>query len=151
MASLEAICIAPTAGAPMQAVSEVEAVPGVGLAGDRYLLGIGYYSPTPGFREVTLFEAEVLDWLAAEHRVTFTPTDHRRNLTTRGISLPTLLGRRFRIGQVVLEGMKDCPPCTHLEDIVHQRVLHPLVGRGGLRAKILEGGPLRIGAPIELD
>jgi MOSC domain-containing protein YiiM len=151
MASLEAICIAPAAAAPMQALSEVEAVPGVGLSGDRYLLGIGYYSPTPGFREVTLFEAEVLDWLASEHDISFSPTDHRRNLTTRGISLSSLLGHRFRIGEVLLEGMKDCPPCTHLEGIVHKPVLRPLTGRGGLRGRIVEGGTLRVGDPIALD
>ena len=148
MASLEAICVAPAAGAPMQALSEVEAVPGAGLSGDRYLLGIGFYSPQPGFREVTLFEAEVLDWLASQHGLSFSPTEHRRNLTTRGVRLMDLLGQRFRIGQVVLEGMKDCPPCEHLVSLVHKPVLHPLVGRGGLRARILEGGTLRVGDPV---
>jgi MOSC domain-containing protein YiiM len=135
----------------MRSLVEVEAVPGTGLAGDRYLLGIGYYSPTPGERQVTLFEAEVLDWLAAEHGIAFSPTEHRRNLTTRGVSLPSLLGRRFRIGgQVLLEGVKDCPPCIHLEGLVHKPVLQPLVGRGGLRARILEGGSLRVGDALVL-
>src|SRR5919202_4695152 len=153
MASLEAICVAPSAGAPMQALSEVEATPGAGLSGDRYALGIGYYSPRPtdpGAREVTLFEAEVLDWLATEHGIAFSPTEHRRNLTTRGISLPTLLGRRFRIGQVLLEGVKDCPPCTHLEGLVHKPVLQPLTDRGGLRARVVEGGLLRVGDALTL-
>ena len=137
----------------MQARSEIEATPGAGLAGDRYALGIGYYSPRPtdpGAREVTLFEAEVLDWLAAEHGIAFTPTEHRRNLTTRGVSLPSLLGRRFRIGQVLLEGVKDCPPCTHLEGLVHKPVLHPLTDRGGLRARVVEGGLLRVGDALTL-
>ena len=153
MGSLEAICVAPAAGAPMQARSEIEVTPGAGLAGDRYALGIGYYSPRPtdpGAREVTLFEAEVLDWLATEHGIAFSPTEHRRNLTTRGISLPTLLGRRFRIGQVLLEGVKDCPPCTHLEGLVHKPVLQPLTDRGGLRARVLEGGLLRVGDALTL-
>jgi MOSC domain-containing protein YiiM len=151
MGHLEAICVAPTAGAPMQALSEVEALPGAGLAGDRYALGIGYYSPRPtdpGAREVTLFEAEVLDWLQAEHGIAFSPTEHRRNLTTRDVRLAELLGRRFRVGQVLLEGVKDCPPCTHLEALVHKPVLHPLTTRGGLRARILEGGHLRVGDAI---
>lgn len=137
----------------MQALSEVQATPGAGLAGDRYALGIGYYSPRPtdpGAREVTLFEAEVLDWLTAEHAIAFSPTEHRRNLTTRGVSLPSLLGRRFRIGEVVLEGVKDCPPCTHLEGLVHKAVLQPLTGRGGLRARVVEGGLLRVGDAIAL-
>jgi MOSC domain len=148
MASLEAICVAPTGGAPMQSLHEAEAVQGAGLTGDRYALGIGYYSPRPtdpGAREVTLFEAEVLDWLAAEQGIAFSPTEHRRNLTTRGVRLADLLGQRFRVGQVLLEGVKDCPPCDHLVSLVHKPVLNPLVGRGGLRARVLEGGVLRVG------
>jgi hypothetical protein len=148
MGSVEAICVAPVAGARMQSLADVEATPGAGLAGDRYASGVGYYSPRPiepGAREVTLFEAEVLDWLQAEHGIAFSPTEHRRNLTTRGVRLADLIGRRFRIGGVLLEGVKDCPPCTHLEGLVHKPVLQPLVDRGGLRARILEGGVLRVG------
>ena len=55
MGHIEAIHIASAASAPMQALREVEAVVGEGLAGDRYFTGIGFYSkrPTaPGAREV---------------------------------------------------------------------------------------------------
>src|ERR1700674_1804781 len=126
MGQVEAIHVAPTGGAPMQSMSEVEAVAGVGLAGDRYFAGIGFYSarPTdPGAREVTLFEAEVLDRLSSEHGIVLSAAEHRRNLTTRGVRLGGLLGQRFRIGDVVLEGVKDCPPCEHLEQLVHKPVL----------------------------
>src|SRR5919206_587761 len=87
---------------------------------------------------------------AAEAGFPFPPPEHRRNLTTRGVRLADLLGRRFRIGQVLLEGVKDCPPCTHLEDLVHKPVLRPLVDRGGLRARIVEGGRLRVGDELVL-
>jgi MOSC domain-containing protein YiiM len=135
----------------MQSLPEVEAVVGAGLAGDRYLAGIGFYSdrPTePGAREVTLIEAEVLDWLAAEHHIELTIAEHRRNITTRGVRLDDLLGRRFRVGRVLLEGVKDCPPCEHLVALVDKPVLRPLVGRGGLRARILVGGTIRQGDSI---
>jgi MOSC domain-containing protein len=146
-AQLEAICIAAAAGAPMQSLSQVEAVPGVGLAADRYARGVGFYSgrPTdPGAREVTLFEAEVLDDLG----IPFTPTEHRRNLTTRGIRLADLIGRRFQIGQVTLEGIRDCPPCEHLEQVTSKPVLRPLLGRSGIRARVIHGGLLRVGDAI---
>lgn len=153
MARIEAICIARGAGAPMQSLAEVEALFGVGLAGDRYANGIGFYSPRPtdpGAREVTLFEAEVLDWLEAEHGIELSAAEHRRNLTVRGVRLGELLGQRFTVGEVVLEGVKDCPPCEHLQGLVGKPVLEPLVERGGLRARVLQGGTLRVGDAIVL-
>jgi hypothetical protein len=42
---VEAICIAETAGAPMHSLAEVEAIAGVGLAGDRYATRDGHWSP----------------------------------------------------------------------------------------------------------
>jgi MOSC domain-containing protein YiiM len=151
---VEAIHIAPSASAPMQPLAEVEAIVGAGLAGDRYLAGIGFYSGRPiepGAREVTLIEAEVLDWLAAEHHVVLSTAEHRRNLTTRGVRLDDLLGRRFRVGEVVLEGVKECPPCEHLVALVDKPVLQPLVKRGGLRARVLVGGVIRRGDAIVQD
>ena len=54
--------IAPGAALPMQTVSEVLAVAGRGLPGDRYFDGKGTYSNHPGSgREVTLIESEALD------------------------------------------------------------------------------------------
>ncbi len=154
MGHIEAICIAPAGEAPMRALSEVEAMAGVGLAGDRYALGIGFYSPRPtdpGAREVTLIEAEELDWLKAEHGLELPPTEHRRNLTTRAIRLEPLIGQRFRIGDVVLEGVRDCPPCEHLEQLTSKRVMRPLLNRAGIRARILQGGTIRVGDTIALD
>lgn len=152
MGQVEAIYIAPGASAPMQSLSEVEAVMGAGLTGDRYWVRAGFYSARPtaeGAREVTLFEAEVLDLLAREHGIALSPAEHRRNLTTRGVRLNDLLGQRFRVGEVLLEGVLDCPPCDHLEGLVGKPVLRPLVGRGGLRARILQGGTISVGDRIE--
>jgi MOSC domain-containing protein YiiM len=153
MGQVEAIHVAPSAGAAMQPLPEVAAVAGVGLAGDRYFTGLGFYSnrPTdPGAREVTLFEAEVLDRLRAEHGIVLRADEHRRNLTTRGVVLGALLGQRFRVGEVLLEGVKDCPPCEHLEQLVSQAVLKPLVKCGGLRARVLEGGTIRVGDVVRV-
>jgi MOSC domain-containing protein YiiM len=151
LGSVEAICIAPAAGDPMQSLGEVEAIVGVGLAGDRYAAGIGFYSPRPtdpGAREVTLFEAEVLDTVQSDFGMALSAAEHRRNLTVRGVRLAALLGQRFRIGEVLLEGVKDCPPCEHLQQLVGKPVLQPLVDRGGLRARIVEGGTLRVGDAV---
>jgi MOSC domain-containing protein YiiM len=139
----------------MVAVDQVEAVVGVGLRGDRYADGVGFYSPRPtdpGAREVTLFEAEVLDALRSEYGIQLEPVEHRRNLTVRGLSnLDRLIGQRFSIGDVVLEGVKDCPPCEHLVELTGKPVLKPLTDKGGLRARILVGGTLRVGDPVRVQ
>jgi MOSC domain len=150
---LEGICIAAAASAPMRTLESAELVAGVGIVGDRYAAGVGFYSPRPtepGAREVTLIEAEALDWVASEHNITLQPSQHRRNLTTRGIRLGELLGQRFRVGSVLLEGVKDCPPCEHLEQLAGKSVLKPLVDRGGLRARVVEGGTIRVGDAVAL-
>jgi MOSC domain-containing protein YiiM len=135
----------------MEVVQAVDAIAGRGLAGDRYAEGIGFYSarPTdPGAREVTLIEAETLDALRAEHGIALRVEEHRRNLTVRGVRLPELLGQRFAIGDVVLEGIKDCPPCVHLEELTGKPVTGPLATRGGLRARIVVGGTIRVGDAV---
>ncbi len=154
MGIVEAICIAPAASVPMHSLTEAEAIAGGGLAGDRYAQRTGFYSsrPTdPGAREVTLFEAETLDELIAEHGTQLNAVEHRRNVTVRGVHLLGLIGQRFRVGEVLLEGVKDCPPCEHLEQLVGKPVLQPLVNRGGLRARILTGGTLRVGDPVVVE
>src|SRR4029077_3689750 len=58
--TVDSIHIAPAAKAPTQAVNEVQAVPGAGLAGDRYFLKQGtFFKPEPDF-ELTLIEAEAI-------------------------------------------------------------------------------------------
>jgi MOSC domain len=151
MGRVEAICIAGGGSPHMQALQQVVAIAGVGLAGDRYALGIGFYSPrptNPGAREVTLIEAETLDALRSEHGIALEPSEHRRNLTVRGIRLSELLGKRFMVGEVVLEGVKDCPPCEHLEALTGKRLIAPLLERGGLRARVVIGGTIRVGDAV---
>jgi MOSC domain-containing protein YiiM len=153
MGHVEAICIAPRGSADMQALAEVEAISGVGLRGDRYAAGSGFYSqrPTdPGAREVTLIEAETLDALRTECDIELSVAQHRRNLTLRGVRLGDLLGQRFTVGEVVLEGVRDCPPCEHLELLTGKRLLRPLLERGGLRARILVGGAIRVGDEVRM-
>ena len=49
------ICVSPAAGVPMQSVTDVEAIAGQGLAGDRYARGEGSSNKgRPGKRQVLL-------------------------------------------------------------------------------------------------
>jgi hypothetical protein len=56
--------IAPAASVRMEELAEANFVAGRGIEGDRYFRGTGTYSAKPDFREVTVFEMEVLEALA---------------------------------------------------------------------------------------
>jgi hypothetical protein len=143
--SVAAILTAPDAEQPLTRVDIVEAVPGRGLAGDRYHDGRGTFSgPGRGY-ELTLAEAEVLD------SVDLPWEQARRNIVTRGIALNALVGKRFTIGATECIGRRLAEPCAHLEKLSRPGLLRPLVHRGGLRADILEGGTISIGDPVALS
>ena len=149
------IHIAKQASAPMEVVSEVHAVPGRGLEGDRYSLGAGFYSTKPGVggREVTLIEVEAVEALLEGIRnaegdrlgIALSPADTRRNIATSGVPLNHLVGRDFWVGPVLMRGTRLCEPCKHLEDLTRRGVLSGLIHRGGLRAQILTAGVIRAG------
>lgn len=139
------INIAPKAEAPMQSVSEVLAIPGKGLEGDRYFANEGTFSKPQPDRELTLIEVEAIEAMKRELDVDYGISDSRRNVVTRGVPLNHLVGREFWIGDVKARGLKLCEPCGHLAKLSHEKVLPGLVHRGGLRAQILSEGMIRVG------
>ena len=142
------IHIAAAAEAPPRSVRQASAVQGRGLEGDRYFDAKGTFSDRPGTgREVTLIESEALAAILAEG-IALGPGAHRRNVVTAGVPLNHLLGRNFRVGEVVLHGARLCEPCAHLARLTDRRTLPALIHRGGLRADIVCGGTIRAGDDI---
>ena len=138
--TVEALAIAPAAEAPMTLVEQAEAHAGRGLEGDRYFAGGGTFSnPHSTGHELTLMEAEVVEALG------LAPDEARRNVVTRGIDLNSLVGERFRVGEVECIGRRLCEPCAHLQRLTEASILRNLVHRGGLRADLLSGGTIRVG------
>lgn len=149
---LTSIYIAEKAGAAMQPLDSAKLVAGVGIEGDRYATGRGYYSNLPrADRQVTLIEMETLEALARDHGVELLPHESRRNLATRGVPLNHLVGRRFRVGTVLLLGARLNVPCKYLEQVTGKPVYAPLINRSGLNCEILEGGTIRIGDVLRPD
>ncbi len=150
------IHIAPAASYEMEELDEAHCVAGRGIVGDRYFEGTGTYSPKTDVREVTLIEQEALDALARNDpplqgaKLDLAPGDHRRNLTVRGVPLNHLVGRRFRVGDVVLRGGRLNFPCKYLEELLGLAVFLPLYNRSGLNCGIERGGVIRPGDAIEL-
>ncbi len=146
---VEAIAVAPQAAAEPHRVDRVRAIPGHGLEGDRYAAGEGTFSGGTGDgRALTLIEAEALESLELPGATRLGAVEARRNLVTRGVSLNSLVGRRFTVGEVECEGRRLCEPCAHLERLTHPGVLRGLVHRGGLRADILSPGTIEVGAAV---
>lgn len=132
----------------MEARAEARAVAGVGLDGDRYAEQNGKHSQTPGTgREVTLVEREAIAAVRADG-VELADHETRRNLLTEGVPLNHLVGQTFRVGEVVLRGVRLADPCSYLAGLTRPGVSRALVHRGGLRADIVEGGTLRPGDTI---
>ncbi|WP_431281020.1 MOSC domain-containing protein [Humitalea sp. 24SJ18S-53] len=143
--------ITPRAFLPMQAMEEITLVPGKGIAGDRYMIGIeqGFYSDKPeDGRQITLFEEEALACILRDFKIDMPPEEHRRNVTTRGVPLNHLVGRRLYLGDCLLEATRLSFPCRHIEEILDKAVFDPMVHRSGLNCRILEGGTVRVGDSI---
>ena len=142
---VEWIGLRPARDVPMQEADSVRAEAGRGLAGDRYAGGSGK-------RGVTLLQAEHLPAIAAlSGRAEVAPTLLRRNLLVSGIPLVALKGRRFRVGEVLLEGTEPCDPCSRMEDALGPGGYNAMRGHGGLTARILAGGTLRVGDAVVVE
>lgn len=148
---IESIQIAQSPQVAAHRVDQVRALPGLGLEGDRYAVHAGTFSSWPKDHELTLIEAESIEQANQEHGLSLTAAAMRRNLVTRGIRLNPLVGQKFLVGSVLCEGTRLCEPCGHLENVAGNSQLRSiLAGRGGLRARILEEGIIRVGDAITI-
>jgi molybdopterin synthase catalytic subunit len=129
----------------IQSLSEVECVAGMGLRGDRYF---GYQPDYKG--QVTFLDAGLVQAVRDRFsRPDLSGSAFRRNLIVRGIDLAEWEGRRFRFQGVEFEGSEECKPCYWMDAAVAPGAEDFLKAdhRGGLRARILSDGVLRIGMP----
>ncbi|PZR64746.1 MAG: sulfurase [Chloroflexi bacterium] len=132
-------------GEPMRVVDEVRADAGRGIAGDR-MYGLGIAGT-----HITLIGAESIDAMLEATAIPLQPSETRRNVLTRGVDLDALVGRTFRVGEVICRGVKECTPCNHLESLTRPGVRAGLATHGGgLRADVLQGGSIRIGDRVEV-
>lgn len=132
----------------MSAQQSVEALTETGLAGDRYYEAKTRRSPD---YQVTFIELENIEAFTQATGLPLTPDMPRRNIVTSGIRLNGLCGKRFIVGHARFEGLELCEPCSLFAKRTHREVLQFFVGKGGLRARIVSGGEMRVGDAIEED
>lgn len=138
---IEWIGIRPQRDVPMVELADVQ-LDARGLQGDRY-------DGSSGKRAVTLIQAEHLPVIAAlSGHEAIAPSTLRRNLVVSGIPLIALKGQRFRIGNAVLEGTGPCDPCSRMETALGPGGYNAMRGHGGLTARVIESGLIRIGDTV---
>lgn len=136
---VEWIGLRPARAVAMREVEEVVAEAGKGLNGDRY-------QGSSGDRGVTLIQAEHLPVIAALAGLdAVAPATLRRNIVISGLPLVALKGRRFRLGEALLEVTDACDPCSRMEDALGAGGYNAMRGHGGVSARIVEGGVIRRG------
>jgi MOSC domain-containing protein YiiM len=138
--SVERIAVSSREGELPAAVEQVE-VTDRGVVGDRY----------GDAGDVTLIQTEALDGLRADTGIELSHEASRRQVLTRGIDLNELVGKRFTVGSVELEGAELCEPCNHLQSLTRPGVLRGLVHRGGLRADIVGAGRIAVGDKVTVS
>ncbi|MHB8473865.1 MAG: GNAT family N-acetyltransferase [Gammaproteobacteria bacterium] len=129
----------------MASLSEVEALSDSGLRGDRYADASLRKSPD---YQVTLIEIENIEAFARASGLFLALYGPRRNLVTSGVNLNDLCSKRFFVGEVELEGLEFCEPCATFAKYTHPEVVRFFVHKGGLRARIIRGGVIRVGDPV---
>lgn len=129
---------------PISVVTEAEIVAERGLLGDHRFNG-----RRGSKRQVTLIQAEHLVALAGLlHRGEVPPELVRRNLVVSGINLLALKGKQFQVGDVLLEFSGPCEPCSRMESVLGPGGYNAMRGHGGITAKVIEGGIIRIGDAV---
>jgi len=123
----------------VKVVDNVTALSDVGLEGD-------HYENRGGSRQVTLIQAEHLEVLASLLGLNkIAPELARRNIEVRDINLLSLKGKRFQVGQALLEYSGDCHPCSRMEKNFGPGAYNAMRGHGGITAKVVTGGIIKVG------
>ncbi len=143
------IHIASAPGAPMTTITTAHVVPGRGIEGDRFYALRGLDVASAAFTcDVTFVEQEALESLKREDPQGAALDTARRNIVIRGCSLHRLIGRTFRLGEVVFRGLAPHEVCTS-ED-AHQATSCMTLQRADLRAQALTEGMLAVGDCIQV-
>lgn len=154
---VEAIYLRPARLVPMVSVSEATAEPGRGLIGDRRSLALRT-GELAQKREVTLIQAEhvpdIASWLGLP---SLDSARLRRNLVVSGINLVSMrslfadVQLQWHFGEgAVLEVTGSCDPCSRMESELGRGGYNAMRGHGGMTARVLVGGTIRVSDAIRL-
>lgn len=132
---------------PLVETSEIECVAGHGIRGDRFF---DYRDEYKG--QITFFAREVFAEMARTFGLTNkSPGVLRRNVIVSGVGLNELIGADFALQGVRFRGTAHCKPCYWMNTAFAPGAEDFLANRGGLRARIVTDGQIRVGdAQLEI-
>lgn len=136
------IGLRPTRKAQLISVEKTKAVSGYGLEGDHYQKN--------GSREITIIQQEHLESTSQKLNKEVSPLQTRRNIVVKGIDLSSLHNQKLKIGTATIEITGPCNPCSRMEENLGPGGLSAMSGHGGITAKIIESGEIKIGDTISL-
>lgn len=133
------IGVRPERKAQLNSLKEVQAVTNAGLVGDHYLQKKG------SKRQVTLVNQSHILAIGSIMKIKrVSPDLLRRNLVVEGINLLALKDKIFAVGEVILEYTGECHPCSRMEENLGPGGYNAVRGHGGITARILKGGTMRV-------
>ena len=131
---------------PISEVNSIDVIANQGVVGDRH-----FSEFNDPYNQISLIESENIDYYNIKYGLNIPYIDFRRNIITKGIKLNDLVGKRFKIGKVELEGIDLCRPCKHLSEILDQdNIIKEFLRRGGLRCQILTSSNIKINDKISV-
>ena len=130
----------------IQEVSSIEVIANQGIVGDRH-----FKKFNDPYNQISLIESEGIDNYNIKFGLNISYIDFRRNIITKVIQLNNLVGKKFLIGKVELEGVDLCRPCRHLSEVLKQdNIIKEFLRRGGLRCQILSSSSIKVGNKIKV-
>jgi len=127
-------------------VSSIDVLANQGVLGDRH-----FNEFNDPYNQLSLIESENIDYYNIKYGLNIPYIDFRRNIITKGIQLNDLVGKKFQIGKVELEGIDLCRPCKHLSEVLQQdNIIKEFLRRGGLRCQILSSSSIEVGNKIKV-
>lgn len=127
-------------------VESVEVVADKGIVGDRH-----FREFNDPYSQLSLIESENINYYNIKYSLNIPYVEFRRNIVTEGIQLNNLIGKRFLVGSVELEGIDLCRPCRHLSELLNQdNIIKEFLRKGGLRCQILSSSKINVGDVIKI-
>ena len=127
-------------------VNSIKVLANQGIIGDRH-----FKEFNDPYSQLSLIESENIDYYNIKYGLDIPYIDFRRNIITKGIRLNDLIGKKFLVGEVELEGIDLCRPCRHLCELLDQdNIIKEFLRRGGLRCQILSSSHIEVGDRIKV-
>lgn len=132
----------------MISVPHAKTLKGLGLDGDRYAIKVGFWQTVSKPRE-TVRDVSIINAADIENSG-FSEAETRRNIVViTDINLVTLIGKNFAIGESHFLGTQECTPCRRPSELSDKPNFAQVFKQtGGLRAKVLTNGLIKVGDPI---